>query len=406
MIRYLVAFVTMLFVMVSNAYALPAFARQMGVSCDACHTENGFSNLTRFGRDFKASGYTMVGSEELVSSSGTGNSLSIPQTLNMSFEAAGSVKSGGVSTAPTAAHANGTTFGDNSIDLYVAGRIGEHMGTYAEIGYKEATGFALSNIILPITYKLGDNTYGLVPYNTDGHGPLEFWLISSTTALKNVGASGTAKAVTAYVYNPDYFLSYTAWSAGNAANKSNQAISFASSFRAVYTPQVGAWDLAFGAYYLTGSTNNTTTATFASGNVTGVVATANTGTALVKTDAYALDFQAVGNLGKYPVNIDMDYAQANKNSFNWTPGTPVPNSRASFDVTAQFGIIPRELVIVGEYTTNNDGTGVDTASTAYITDTEKVSLKYFLAQNIVLQADFTETAKKTNAVAFSWKAYF
>jgi hypothetical protein len=37
--------------------AVPSFARQTGLSCEACHTE--FPVLTDFGRDFKLNGYTM-----------------------------------------------------------------------------------------------------------------------------------------------------------------------------------------------------------------------------------------------------------------------------------------------------------------------------------------------------------
>lgn len=40
-----------------SARAVPSFARQTGMSCSACHTA--FPELTRFGRAFKAGGYTM-----------------------------------------------------------------------------------------------------------------------------------------------------------------------------------------------------------------------------------------------------------------------------------------------------------------------------------------------------------
>ena len=40
------------------AQAVPAFARQMGVSCNTCHFQH-FPMLNNFGRAFKASGFTM-----------------------------------------------------------------------------------------------------------------------------------------------------------------------------------------------------------------------------------------------------------------------------------------------------------------------------------------------------------
>jgi hypothetical protein len=40
-----------------SAFAVPSFARQTGMACEACHTV--FPELTHFGRVFKASGYTL-----------------------------------------------------------------------------------------------------------------------------------------------------------------------------------------------------------------------------------------------------------------------------------------------------------------------------------------------------------
>src|SRR5579871_4595626 len=43
---------------VPKAYAVPSFARQTGMACEACHTV--FPELTHFGRVFKANGYTLT----------------------------------------------------------------------------------------------------------------------------------------------------------------------------------------------------------------------------------------------------------------------------------------------------------------------------------------------------------
>src|SRR5690242_10916169 len=40
-----------------HAWAVPSFARQTGMACEACHTV--FPELTHFGRVFKASGYVL-----------------------------------------------------------------------------------------------------------------------------------------------------------------------------------------------------------------------------------------------------------------------------------------------------------------------------------------------------------
>ena len=45
----------------SNALALPSYARQTGQQCAACH--NGFPELTPYGRLFKLNGYTFLGGD-------------------------------------------------------------------------------------------------------------------------------------------------------------------------------------------------------------------------------------------------------------------------------------------------------------------------------------------------------
>src|ERR1700730_11720265 len=41
-----------------TAFAVPSFARQTGMDCEACHTV--YPQLTHFGRVFKASGYLLA----------------------------------------------------------------------------------------------------------------------------------------------------------------------------------------------------------------------------------------------------------------------------------------------------------------------------------------------------------
>src|SRR5512135_351515 len=60
-----------------EASAIPAFARQTGMACNACHAQH-FPVLNGFGRAFKASGFTLMGSQGRVE----GEHLSIPDTLN------------------------------------------------------------------------------------------------------------------------------------------------------------------------------------------------------------------------------------------------------------------------------------------------------------------------------------
>ena len=56
------------------ALAVPSFARQTGMACEACHTV--FPELTHFGRVFKANGYTLTNLKRCRTSAGRRNSCS------------------------------------------------------------------------------------------------------------------------------------------------------------------------------------------------------------------------------------------------------------------------------------------------------------------------------------------
>ncbi len=60
--KYLIAGALLVTVGVTNAYAIPSFARQTGFDCAVCHTV--FPELTQTGREFKMRGYTMSNGEK------------------------------------------------------------------------------------------------------------------------------------------------------------------------------------------------------------------------------------------------------------------------------------------------------------------------------------------------------
>ena len=63
-----------------EAAAVPSFARQTGMACNACHQQH-IPILNKFGQAFKASAYTMMGSQGKVE----GEHMSLPDTLNSSM---------------------------------------------------------------------------------------------------------------------------------------------------------------------------------------------------------------------------------------------------------------------------------------------------------------------------------
>src|SRR3989339_1984588 len=67
----------------SDAQAVPAFARQTGMSCNSCHFQ-GFPSLNGMGRSFRAGGYTMKGTLADIEGSET-EPMSLPTVMPLAI---------------------------------------------------------------------------------------------------------------------------------------------------------------------------------------------------------------------------------------------------------------------------------------------------------------------------------
>lgn len=129
--------------MAGKAHAVPSFARQTGLACEACHTV--FPELTHFGRMFKANGYTLdnlkqvrdINSEKedmllLSSLAPLSAMVQISQTwLNQPLP----------DIADNGAHSQTSTTGfPQQLSLFYAGKIAPHLGAFIQITYDNAAG--------------------------------------------------------------------------------------------------------------------------------------------------------------------------------------------------------------------------------------------------------------------------
>lgn len=124
----LLMLVTVLGVMPSLALALPSYARQTQLACAACHVGAFGPQLTEFGRQFKLMGYTMK--------VGDGKELPLSAMLVESFTH--------TQKAQTDVPAKGFGRNDNAelqqASVFLAGRLSEHMGVFAQATYSENGG--------------------------------------------------------------------------------------------------------------------------------------------------------------------------------------------------------------------------------------------------------------------------
>lgn len=117
-----------LLVLPTSAWAIPAFARQTGQPCAACHVGGFGPQLTPFGRQFKLLGYTLQG--------GNGPDMPLSAMLVESF----------THTLKAQPSPPASNFSDNNntelqqASVFLGGRLGEHLGVLAQATYSENGG--------------------------------------------------------------------------------------------------------------------------------------------------------------------------------------------------------------------------------------------------------------------------
>jgi hypothetical protein len=103
--------------------AVPAFAEQTGLRCQSCHVGGLGPQLTAFGRNFKANGFTMR----------AGNDFTLPVSA---MAVASFVNTAKDQASPPADHYgtnNNLTLDEASI--FIAGGIGDHFGAFSQFTY-------------------------------------------------------------------------------------------------------------------------------------------------------------------------------------------------------------------------------------------------------------------------------
>jgi hypothetical protein len=127
----------------ASAHAVPSFARQTGMSCNACHTL--WPELTPFGRTFKLDGYTM-------SKSSPSEPFHVPLSAMIQLSYTSLDKNSGILKNGIAPFDNAA---DSMVDktnlpqqasIFYAGRIMDHLGAFAQLTYDgTANDVALDN---------------------------------------------------------------------------------------------------------------------------------------------------------------------------------------------------------------------------------------------------------------------
>jgi hypothetical protein len=408
-----------------EAAAIPAFARQTGMACSACHQQH-YPVLNAFGRAYKAGGYTMMGAQGKVE----GDHLSIPDTLNLSMllklryvdsgGASGAGKNAG--TGAGVDKANGQwQFGDELVMLG-GGRVAENAGWFGEISLHGTTGTGATAAILrlPFAYDMGSVKLSIVPFSTDAGGAHVGYEQSSAGILRanrwseqrrdvsavqytladgNGSNANWAGAATGFAFAAQNDMGYIAWtrfSPNHLLGGAGQAIpSFDMSsnlFRLAITPSYNDWAFHAGVGVMTGTSEVAT-----------AIAGATNG-AMLDARGHFFDAQAHGKLGGKDIGFYGTYAKAPVVSGNCTGAIAATATNQaggcnlfnngtldkwSWTVGVDYSIIPHTLHIGAAY--RDARTGAQQAVTlANVTDKSTlVQAVYDLTQNVALHAIYS-----------------
>ncbi len=360
-----------------EAEAVPAFARQTGLACNSCHFQH-FPALNSFGRAFKDGGYTQVGGQSLVE----GDLLSVPVVLNASLvtKVRYQKRNG---DAETDINKGEFQFPDEAA-LLIGGRAGEHVGFLLEASLIDSPNFA--SYKMPIVFNVSGINLSAIPFTTDAAGAAYGYELLNTGAVRMIrvlehrnetsgqqyiGTAGEATGLSLVASKPIGYLNYTAYYPAHGSAAAGPLLNY---LRVAATPQVGNWDLG-GGFQLWNGTSKI-------GDGAGAVQQ--------KADAWAIDAQAQGTVGNYPVGVYVTYASAAssdpndiENMFN----SSTVDDETALTVLGEVGVIPGRLTLAAGYRLgkngdpNDDGQDSDDAAT--------IGAVYNAMQNVQLQFNHT-----------------
>jgi hypothetical protein len=131
----------------ASAQAVPSFARQTGMACEACHTV--WPELTHFGRVFKANGYTLDNLKQVRGVTAQREeilSLASLPPLSLMIQISDTQLSKALPDSDPNVAANGGTAQNGTVEfpqqvsLFYAGKIAPHLGAFLQLTYDNQSG--------------------------------------------------------------------------------------------------------------------------------------------------------------------------------------------------------------------------------------------------------------------------
>ncbi|GAB5604091.1 hypothetical protein [Sideroxyarcus sp. TK5] len=353
-----------------EASAIPAFARQTGMACSACHAQH-FPVLNGFGRAFKAAGFTMMGAQEKVE----GEHLSIPSSLNaaMLLKVRYQKSNGAAPATPTL---DNTNSGDwqfpDEFSVFFGGRVADNGAMKVGMMFEGNTAGSMlvAGLRVPVVVELDAAKLSVIPFTTDALGPFYGYTESSNGINRAIRWAEHRKEISAYQYTgmgngSTTGLAFVAHTDMGYINISRFAPQFANAYEMSST----AVELAA----------TPTIADFATVlTVDAVSGTSyDSAMALQTTKGTGFSAQAHGELAGMETGLYATYAK--------TDATSMYGDKQATTVAADFTVIPHTLSL---------GAAIRSAKSANVSDNATTfTAVYDLAQNVAAVANFTKYSK-------------
>ena len=377
----------------TDAEAVPAFARQTGMTCNSCHFQS-FPALNGMGRSFRAGGYTMPGAQTLIE----GENMSLPSSLNI-----GAIWKTILDTTAAADGTPGELAWPDEAALLVGGRASASVGFLWEVGLNESPNFLSSKIHFNITE--GETAFAIIPFATDAAGAAYGQELLNTSAQKSqrviesrkamstgqiTGAAyGAATGIAFVVSNPSYMVNFSRWAPAVANEGANVELGeMLNHIRVNYFMDIAGFDAGFGLtsqsgdakFYSAGAAASGTCTTLTeAGGCVGFTQTVAAGTgskSKTTADLTALDFQMQGQVGGNDLGIYFNYLMAGEKDHNSTT-----TSESGMGLTVKYSVTPAVQVFFATSSGSKKTTiGGATSSIGYTT----LGVQYMVAENVKL----------------------
>lgn len=371
----------------TESQAVPAFARQTSMACQACHFPS-FPTLNAFGRSFKVGGFTLTGAQEQIEDDG----LSLPSVMNMSLITKFRYQKTNGGTA------DGTDKGEFQLPdeaaLLVGGRVSENIGFLLEADLNGAEGHFLS-FKVPVAFKGAKADFQITPFMTDALGAGYGLELLNTGALRSqrqgedrskmfaqqylgLGA-GAAEGVTFAAANPNGFVNATLFAPhhGNASG-----VTFAKYLRAAWTPTVGKWDAALGFQHYSGKVD--------AAEVDGVDLYAG------DVKGWAIDGQMQGDLAGKPFGLYAAYGKVPSGSLiNGTgmSAAATTTDKKAWNLNANWDVVPNKFNLILGYMSADNGKAVTAGGLAQNRENFlTLGAGYKFAQNVRLEVNHAKAS--------------